>query len=108
MAKNTLLPLLSILLLTFAVGGVYALERAELPAEPTSVEAQAVALETELLIEEAPLMSVDREPEAAANSDPLQPDTDWWLGICWTSCWPCNSDADCPWGQTCRFNVQCP
>lgn len=108
MTKKTMLALCSILVFTLAVGGVFAVEPVEQLAEPIPTEAEAVTLETELLIEEAPQMSIDRQPAATAQSELLRPDTDWWQGICWTSCWPCNSDADCPWGQSCKFGVQCP
>lgn len=113
MTKRLLLSLFSILVLSLAAGGAIAVETADLPAEVSAPQAEAVnpetaeALQPELLIDEAPAMSVDRDP-AATDSQVLDPSASWGYGICWTSCFPCTSDSDCPFNEQCVFGVQCP
>lgn len=88
-----------------AVGAVQP-HQGEVPEPEVTTPDLAEMLEAELDTEL--LMSVDPEStEAAAAPGLLSPDTSWY-GICWTSCFPCTSDADCPFGERCRFGVQCP
>ena len=114
MIKMRWLPVLLIPVLTLAAGGVAAAEEARPPQLQPQLQVQpeaapAVLDLAELLLGEAPLMSVEpRASETAAAGTPF-PDTGWpYRGICWTSCYPCSSNADCPWGESCRFGVDCP
>ena len=116
MTKKTWLPTLSILALLGAMtSGAAAMEPDAPPVEPPASQeedaprysAQATAELAEFLLGKPPATSVQPQTGAAAN-DGLAAEMGWWYGICWASCWPCYSDYDCPWGETCRFNVQCP
>ncbi len=113
MTGKRMLPLLYTLALALAATGTLFAAGAPVPAvAPPAVvgvepEAAPPVQELEALLfgQAAPQASV--EPQAASAAAPAT-DTGWWYGICWTSCWYCTSDADCPWGERCRFNVQCP
>lgn len=116
MTKKTWLPTLSILVLLAAMtSGAAAMEPDAPPAEPPAPQeeaapqdsARATAELAEFLLGEPLAMSVQPQAGAATNDGPAA-ETGWWYGICWTSCWPCNSHDDCPWGEHCRFGVQCP
>lgn len=107
MTKKTWLPLFSLLLLTLAAGGTaLATEPAQVPVTP---QPAAVTPDlTELLQEEPVMTSLPAEPAEPTDLLALPTDTAWGYGICWTSCYPCRSNADCPWGENCQFNVHCP
>ena len=107
MNKKTWLPLFSLLLLAIAAGGTaLAVEPAQVPVTP---QPAAVTPDlTELLQEEPVMTSLPTDPTEPTDLLALPADPAWGAGICWTSCYPCWSDAECPWGERCRFNVQCP
>jgi len=100
--------LLAVLVVALAPGAaLFAQESAPQPAEATApANPSTAALEiAEVLIGDTVPMSVEPTPMADDSIAPA-PAALW--GICWTSCWPCHSNSDCPWGETCRFGVQCP
>jgi|GEM_PF-4729322 len=103
--------LLSILLLTLAVGPVVALEPE--PAEDAVAlakpELAAETLElTGMLNDEAPLMSL--EPERTEVKDAALPSVlSWPRGIRYpNTCLPCKTNDDCLLGDRCVFGVFCP
>ncbi|HWN43887.1 MAG TPA: hypothetical protein VNW71_16805 [Thermoanaerobaculia bacterium] len=112
MTRMRLLPVLSTLVVMLTAGGVALAAdtpspAAELKAQPEAVPAGPEL--AELLFGQAPpLMSVDPKASKATTAGSPSQNTGWWYGICWTSCYYCLSDGDCPWGERCRFNVQCP
>lgn len=115
MNRKSLLSLLSVLVLTLAATGAVAVEPSEQLAEPTapSTPVPDPGSVPALGCSESPggataQMSLEPGPSPAGDVDVLASQTSWWYGICWTSCYPCWSNDDCPWGETCRFNVQCP
>lgn len=115
MTRKSLPSLLSVLLLTLAASGVAAVEPTDelaepaaqpvLVPEPTSAPATGCSESSEAATASMSILPGVNRAEAA---DVLASEAGWWSGICWTSCFPCWSDYDCPWNETCRFNVQCP
>lgn len=119
MTTKPLLALLAVLSLTLTATSLVADEPSELSAQPATpgVAAPAPALEPALLppldLAEAldipsALMSLEVDSSTSAGATVLAPETSWYRGICWTSCYPCSSSAQCPWGESCQFGVQCP
>jgi hypothetical protein len=112
MTKKPLFSLLAILFLALAGTSVAASNPVEPAVEPATPPAAQLELDVEFLAEPLCTESGTAEMTLAATDsapvDVLTTDTSWWYGICWTSCFRCQYDYQCPWGETCQFNVQCP
>lgn len=112
MHEKSSLSLVAALFVLVGVASVGATETATPAAEPAAAPALAADFTpgpacTETADAEALLAEIAPAPSAAEAADVLVADTGW-RGICWTSCFPCYSDYDCPWGESCRFGVHCP
>jgi hypothetical protein len=111
MTKKPMFSLLAIFCLALA-GTSGASTLGDAAVEPTTPPAAELELDVDLLAE--PLCTESGTAETAwaaaetAAVDVLTTDTGWWYGICWTSCFRCQYDYQCPYGESCRFNVQCP
>lgn len=111
MNKRWSVTLLALVTLTFA-GTAAATSSPEVEAAPAAEPAVELALPVELA--EAPVCTEGTEQIAAVDAAVANPaeaaagETGWWYGICWTSCMQCTADYQCPWGERCRFGVQCP
>lgn len=113
MSKNRFSTLLAVLALMVAGAATAAVTNPEpAPDDTPALATLAAPLPGPVCAEDADVEAVLAEiaPQAApaATGEALPTDTSWWRGICWTSCWPCNTSANCPWGETCQFGVHCP
>lgn len=114
MSKKLTPTLLAVLLVTFSALGTGAGTTAAPGAEPAAPALAAEFTPGPVCTGDADVEAVLAEialpaaPAAATAGEALPTDTSWWRGICWTSCWPCNTSANCPWGETCQFGVHCP
>ena len=108
MTRMRWLSVLSTLVFLLAVGGVAVAADAPAPAAELKAQPEAVPAGPELAEllfgETPPLMSVEPKASKATSAG----DTGWWYGICSMSCYYCLSNSDCPWGEQCRFNYECP
>jgi hypothetical protein len=100
MTGKRLLPVLCALVLALTAGG------APLAAEADPQAAPAVQELEELLFGEV-TKQVSVDPQAASAGVPST-DAGWWYGICSVSCYYCVGHGDCPYGESCLYNYQCP
>ena len=110
MHEKSILALLAALFV--AVAGVGATETAAPAAADLASPALAAEFTpgpacTESADVEAVLAEIAPQPSAAEPIEALTGDAGWYKR-CWPSCFPCGSDYDCPFGESCRTFQTCP